>query len=53
MIGKDGTIIDFPPQELIGSNHMSEKAIWAKNQRAWNERTISLPLPTTWMKTGS
>lgn len=44
--------IAFPAEERPALKMISEKAIERTNKDAWNERTVSLPLPTLWTKTG-
>lgn len=44
--------LQFPPTELPELRLMSDKGLNLLNQEAWNKRTVSEPLPTTWMKTG-
>ncbi|AXH78020.1 MAG: hypothetical protein [Microviridae sp.] len=48
----DGVTICFPAEKRPGLIHISDAALERKNKESWNERTVSLPLPTSWMKTG-
>jgi len=44
--------ICFPAEHRPQLAAINEKALERINQDAWSERTLSQPLPTTWMKTG-
>lgn len=44
--------ICFPAELRPQLAMISEKGLERINQDSWNERTISQPLPTMWMKTG-
>jgi len=47
-----GEEIWFPAEERVHLKHISEKSLERLNQDTWNERILSHPLPTMWMKTG-
>lgn len=46
------TEICFPAEHRPQLQMISKKALERINQDSWNERTLSQPLPTAWMKTG-
>jgi len=48
----DGVTICFPAEKRPGLINITNKALEQKNKESWNERIVSLPLPTSWMKTG-
>lgn len=42
--------IAFPAEERPALRMISEKALERANKEAWNERTVSQPLPTQWTR---